>query len=102
MVPLVPGGVFRRPLEGKDASITDFIAYPRHGLAWVTGASSDIGRALAKRQGFEITFPRRFTYGLELLRLLPYGLYFPLVSRRPAGAAADPAEPTAPVSEPMV
>jgi len=25
---------------------------------------------------FEITFPRRFTYGLKLLRILPYRLYF--------------------------
>ena len=31
--------------------------------------------------GFEITFPRRFTYVLKLLRLLPYALYFPLVRK---------------------
>ena len=31
--------------------------------------------------GFEITFPRRFTYVLKLLRFLPYGLYFPLVRK---------------------
>lgn len=30
---------------------------------------------------FEITFPRRFTWGLKLLRILPYRLYFPLVRR---------------------
>ncbi|TVR96748.1 MAG: SDR family NAD(P)-dependent oxidoreductase [Rhodospirillales bacterium] len=30
---------------------------------------------------FEITFPRRFTWGLKLLRCLPYALYFPLVGR---------------------
>ena len=155
--------------------MTDFIAQPDHGLAWVTGASSGIGRALAKRlaedgfgvvvtardldrlldlqtevaasgatgriihihivnpgfvatpataknaftmpalispdeaadriadglkrQGFEITFPRRFTYWLKLLRLLPYGLYFPLVSRATGWRGRDPVEPATPVSE---
>lgn len=31
--------------------------------------------------GFEITFPKRFTYGLKLINLLPYPLYFWLVNR---------------------
>lgn len=30
---------------------------------------------------FEVTFPRRFTWQLKALRLLPYALYFPLVAR---------------------
>lgn len=30
---------------------------------------------------FEITFPRRFAYFLKVLRMLPYRLYFPIVSR---------------------
>jgi NAD(P)-dependent dehydrogenase (short-subunit alcohol dehydrogenase family) len=34
---------------------------------------------------FEITFPRRFTWQLKLLRLLPYRLYF-AITRRRAGA----------------
>ncbi|MCV9960429.1 SDR family NAD(P)-dependent oxidoreductase [Pararhizobium sp. BT-229] len=34
-----------------------------------------------KSGGFEITFPRRFTYTLKLLKLLPYGLYFWLLNR---------------------
>jgi NAD(P)-dependent dehydrogenase (short-subunit alcohol dehydrogenase family) len=29
---------------------------------------------------FEITFPRRFTWFMKLMRILPYGLYFALVS----------------------
>jgi short-subunit dehydrogenase len=33
------------------------------------------------REGFEITFPKRFTYFLKLLRSLPYALYFPLIRR---------------------
>lgn len=31
--------------------------------------------------GFEITFPRRFTYVLKALRLLPYPLYFGLITK---------------------
>ncbi len=30
---------------------------------------------------FEVTFPRRFTWQLKLLRCLPYALYFPMVRR---------------------
>ena len=31
--------------------------------------------------GFEITFPRRFTYGLKMLRLLPHPAYFWIMKR---------------------
>jgi hypothetical protein len=31
---------------------------------------------------FEITFPRRFTWQLKLLRVLPYRLYFAITRRR--------------------
>ena len=34
---------------------------------------------------FEITYPRRFTVWLKLLRCLPYRLYFPLVRRLTGG-----------------
>ncbi len=30
--------------------------------------------------GFEITFPRRFTWMLKVLRAMPYALYFPLIT----------------------
>jgi hypothetical protein len=35
-----------------------------------------------RRGSFEMHFPRRFTFWLKLLRLLPYRAYFPL-ARRP-------------------
>lgn len=34
-----------------------------------------------ERGGFEITFPRRFTYVLKILRMLPHGIYFWLMKR---------------------
>ncbi|OCW58882.1 SDR family NAD(P)-dependent oxidoreductase [Hoeflea olei] len=34
-----------------------------------------------KSNGFEITFPRRFTYVLKLLQFLPYPAYFALMNR---------------------
>lgn len=43
-----------------------------------------VARMIAGLQGsrFEITFPRRFTWQLKLLRLLPYRLYFAITRRR--------------------
>ena len=43
-------------------------------------AAEAIERELDGRH-FEITFPRRFTFWLKMLRCLPYALYFPLVRR---------------------
>jgi NAD(P)-dependent dehydrogenase (short-subunit alcohol dehydrogenase family) len=34
-----------------------------------------------ERSGFEIVFPRRLALVLKLMRLLPYGLYFPVMAR---------------------
>jgi NAD(P)-dependent dehydrogenase (short-subunit alcohol dehydrogenase family) len=47
-------------------------------------AADEIIAGLA-RSSFEIHFPRRFTFWLKLLRLLPYRAYFPL-ARRLTGA----------------
>jgi short-subunit dehydrogenase len=47
-------------------------------------AADEIIAGLAQT-GFEIHFPRRFTFWLKLLRLLPYRAYFPL-ARRLTGA----------------
>ncbi|MCL4123496.1 UNVERIFIED_CONTAM: hypothetical protein GTU68_019617 [Idotea baltica] len=45
-----------------------------------TQAADSIVRALDSTQ-FEITFPKRFTYVLKLFRILPYRLYFFLISK---------------------
>ncbi|MBD3617935.1 MAG: SDR family NAD(P)-dependent oxidoreductase [Chromatiales bacterium] len=46
----------------------------------VEAAAEAIVAAIGGRS-FEITFPKRFTYVLKVLRMLPYALYFPLVRR---------------------
>jgi len=42
-----------------------------------------------KTGGFEVTFPRRFTWFLKLINLLPADLYLPLVARATGWAAKD-------------
>jgi NAD(P)-dependent dehydrogenase (short-subunit alcohol dehydrogenase family) len=54
--------------------------FPMPSLVSVKEAASQISAGL-KQQGFEITFPKRFTFVLKALNLLPYGLYFWLVNR---------------------
>ncbi|HDP88796.1 MAG TPA: SDR family NAD(P)-dependent oxidoreductase [Thioalkalivibrio sp.] len=55
-------------------------AFRMPALMEVDDAARAIVDAIGGR-GFEITFPKRFTYALKLLRMLPYALYFPLIRR---------------------
>lgn len=51
--------------------MTDFVAQPDHGVAWVTGASSGIGRALSLQlasQGFNVVVTARDHEKLVLLQ----------------------------------
>ena len=72
-VALVMPGFVRTPL-------TDRNPFPMPFLMDVETAA---GRTLAglEGDGFEITFPRRFTWQLKVARMLPYRLYFPLIHR---------------------
>ncbi|WP_181707097.1 SDR family NAD(P)-dependent oxidoreductase [Chthonobacter rhizosphaerae] len=63
-----------------DTPATKTNPFPMPFLISVETAGERIVRGLGRR-AFEITFPRRFTYGLKALRLLPYSLYFPIVKR---------------------
>jgi len=72
-VSLVNPGFVRTPL-------TDLNEFAMPALMEADDAARALVRGLA-RPGFEVTFPRRFTYVLKLIRLLPYRLYFPLMAR---------------------
>jgi NAD(P)-dependent dehydrogenase (short-subunit alcohol dehydrogenase family) len=54
--------------------------FPMPSLVSPEDAAVQIAAGL-KSQVFEITFPKRFTYMLKLLRLLPYGAYFWAINR---------------------
>ncbi|KQV83597.1 SDR family NAD(P)-dependent oxidoreductase [Rhizobium sp. Root1220] len=54
--------------------------FPMPSLVSVDEAAAHISAGL-KSQRFEITFPKRFTFLLKLLNLMPYSLYFWLVNR---------------------
>jgi short-subunit dehydrogenase len=72
-VSLVNPGFVRTPLTDKNR-------FRMPALMAVDDAAAALVRGLA-RGGFEVTFPRRFTLVMKLLRLLPYRLYFPLMAR---------------------
>jgi NAD(P)-dependent dehydrogenase (short-subunit alcohol dehydrogenase family) len=73
-----------------DTPATQKNEFPMPSLISVEEAASEIAAGL-KSQSFEISFPKRFTYQLKLLRMLPYSLYFWRLNRstgwsqRPAG-----------------
>lgn len=70
---LIDPGFVRTPLTDKNDFEMPF-------LMEVEDAAKRIIDGLESKR-FEITFPRRFTYMLKLMRCLPYPLYFPLVAR---------------------
>lgn len=70
---LVNPGFVRTPLTDKNE-------FPMPFLMEVDEAAERLANGL-ESSAFEITFPRRFAYLLKLFRLLPYRLYFPIVSK---------------------
>lgn len=72
-IALVNPGFVETPLTAVNDFKMPFVISPED-------AAVRIRRGLQTR-AFEITFPRRFTWLLKLLRLLPYPLYFALTRR---------------------
>jgi NAD(P)-dependent dehydrogenase (short-subunit alcohol dehydrogenase family) len=77
IVQVIHPGFVKTPLTDKNDFPMPFMMTPQ-------AAADRIVRGM-NSSGFEITFPRRFTYLLKLLRLLPYRLYFWLVSQGTRG-----------------
>ena len=73
-VQVVNPGFVRTPLTDKNT-------FPMPFLIDADDAARRIAAGL-KSTRFEIAFPRRFVCLLKVLRVLPYGVYFPLVGRR--------------------
>ncbi len=72
-IQVVTPGFVETPLTEKN----DF---PMPFLMPVDKAAQAFARGL-EGNAFDITFPRRFTWMLKVINLLPYWLYFPLVAR---------------------
>lgn len=70
---LIDPGFVETPLTAKN----DF---PMPFLMKADAAAKQFYRGLLSDR-FEVTFPKRFTWQLKLLRCLPYGAYFPLIRR---------------------
>lgn len=60
--------------------LTDRNRFPMPFLMDVDAAARAYAAGLASDR-FEITFPRRFTWPMKLLSMVPAGLYFPLIRR---------------------
>ena len=78
-VRIVNPGFVRTPLTDKNP-------FPMPFLMDVEPAARRMIDGLLSSNRFEITFPRRFTYGLKVLRCLPRALYFAIVRRATKGA----------------
>ena len=69
---LINPGFVKTPLTDKNSFPMPFMIEPET-------AAKRIYNGL-KSQRFEITFPKRFTWVMKVLRLLPYGVYFALIN----------------------
>ena len=73
-VSLVSPGFIKTPMTDQNDFPMPMIKSPEF-------AANEIYKGLTVKRGFEIHFPKAFTYFLKFLQLLPSSLYFKLVSK---------------------
>ena len=72
-IQIINPGFIETPLTEKNN-------FPMPALMQVDDASKRIVQGL-KTGGFELTFPRRLSWTLKAINMLPYALYFPLMAK---------------------
>ena len=78
-IQVITPGFVKTDMTAKNKFSMPFLVTPEF-------AAKRIVRGLQKSH-FEITFPRRFSYLLKLMRVLPYRIYFPLLRKLTASAS---------------
>ena len=73
-ISLISPGFIKTPMTDQNDFPMPMIKSPEF-------AANEIFKGLTKSKGFEIHFPKAFTYFLKFLQILPSSLYFKLVSR---------------------
>ncbi len=73
-VSLVSPGFIKTPMTDQNDFPMPMIKSPEF-------AANEIYKGLTVKKGFEIHFPKVFTYFLKFLQILPSGIYFKLVSK---------------------
>ena len=73
-VSLVSPGFIKTPMTDQNDFPMPMIKSPEF-------AANEIFKGLTAKKGFEIHFPKAFTYFLKFLQILPSSLYFKLVSK---------------------
>ncbi len=61
--------------------MTDQNDFPMPMIKSPEFAANEIYKGLTEKKGFEIHFPKAFTFIMKFLQILPNGLYFKLVSK---------------------
>ena len=73
-ISLISPGFIKTPMTDQNDFPMPMIRSPEF-------AAEQIFKGLVKKNGFEIHFPKAFTYFLKFLRILPNGIYFKIVDK---------------------